>query len=126
MVLVLFMAHTGAIWQFAGFVGEDNTRDELKKAVARRYIWGWVDNIEVSDGDIDHLIIAPAGVFAVDSKWHARKLNSSLLAKDVRSATIAAAKARALCSDHSSDHWTYIPSWSCGALARRTCRQAAA
>ena len=61
MVLVLFMAHTGAIWQFAGFVGEDNTRDELKKALARRYIWGWVDNIEVSDGDIDHLIIAPAG-----------------------------------------------------------------
>jgi hypothetical protein len=96
MVLVLFMAHTGAIWQFAGFVGEDNTRDELKKAVTRRYIWGWVDNIEVSDGDIDHLIIAPAGVFAVDSKWHARKLNSSLLAKDVRSATIAAAKARSV------------------------------
>jgi hypothetical protein len=96
MVLLFFMAHTGAIWQFTGFVGEDNTRDELKKAVTRRYIWGWVDNIEVSDGDIDHLIIAPAGVFAVDSKWHARKLNSSLLAKDVRSATIAAAKARSV------------------------------
>jgi hypothetical protein len=33
----------------------------LKKAVTRRFIWGWVDNIEVLDGDIDHLIIAPAG-----------------------------------------------------------------
>lgn len=123
MVLVLFMA--GAIWQFAGFVGEDNTRDELKKAVARRCIWGWVDNIEVSDGDIDHLIIAPAGVFAVDSKWHARKLNSSLLAKDVRSATIAAAKARSVLRSlkRPLNVHPVVVVW---ALARRTCRQAAA
>lgn len=38
IVLLFFMAHTGAIWQLTGFVGEDNTRDELKKAVNRRYV----------------------------------------------------------------------------------------
>src|SRR4051794_4312098 len=40
LVLVFFMTHTGAIWQLAGCIGEDNTRDELRKAKRRRLIWG--------------------------------------------------------------------------------------
>lgn len=71
MVWSWFMAYDGtAVHQLRGAWGEENTRDELKRARRRRLIWGSVDSIELQVGDIDHLVVTRrSGVVAIDSKW---------------------------------------------------------
>jgi len=96
VVMLVFHAHTGSIWQLAGAWGEDNTSDELRKAKRQGHIWGWVDNVEVADGDVDHLVLARGGAFALDSKWHARDVNGDLLESDARQARRAAERARSV------------------------------
>ena len=96
LVVLAFLANTGSIWQLAGAWGEDNTRDELKWAARRRYVWGSIDNVELANGDIDHLVITSGGVIAIDSKWHASVRNHAGLTEDVRRATAAAAKAKSV------------------------------
>lgn len=96
MVLLLFMAQTGAIWQYAGYLGEDNTNDELKRAARKAIIWGFVENIELADGDIDHVVLAPSGAYALDSKWHARKIDGRTAQRDAASAEDGARKARSV------------------------------
>jgi Nuclease-related domain len=67
----MFLAHDGrAIHQLRGALGEDITRDELKRARRRRLIWGWVDTITLQAGDIDHLVVTRrGGIVAIDTKW---------------------------------------------------------
>src|SRR5690606_126514 len=68
-----------AVWQVRGDLGEVNTRDELKRAKRRRLIWGWVDSITVSTGDIDHLVITRrGGVVAIDSKWRSEAVGTDI------------------------------------------------
>lgn len=71
LLLSAFHAHeVAAINQVRGAWGEDNTRDELRRARRKRLIWGWVDSISVSTGDIDHLVVTRrGGLVAIDSKW---------------------------------------------------------
>ena len=96
MVVLVFLAFTGSIWQLAGAWGEDNTRDELKHAARQSHIWGSIHNIELANGDIDHLVITAGGVIAIDSKWHVSSRDPSGLTDDVRRATAAAAKAKSV------------------------------
>jgi hypothetical protein len=69
-----FLAHDReAIWQLRGAWGEENTRDELKRAKRRRLIWGWVDSINLQAGDLDHLVVTRyGGLVALDSKWRSQ------------------------------------------------------
>ncbi len=66
-----FLTHEReAIQQVRGAWGEENTREELKRARRRRLVWGWVDSIELKAGDIDHLVVTRrGGLLAIDSKW---------------------------------------------------------
>jgi hypothetical protein len=78
-----------AVRQMRGNLGEINTRDELKRAKRRRLIWGWVDSIAVSGGDIDHLVITRhGGIVAIDSKWR-----NDTIGADITRSAIAASKA---------------------------------
>lgn len=62
-----------AIHQLRGAWGEENTRDELGRAQRRGLIWGWVDSVTLSVGDIDHLVVTRGGgLVAIDSKWRTR------------------------------------------------------
>jgi hypothetical protein len=62
-----------AIHQVRGAWGEENTRDELKRARRRGHIWGWVDSVTLAVGDIDHLVVTRhGGLVAIDSKWRTR------------------------------------------------------
>ena len=86
----------GATRQFAGYTGKDITRHEIKKAARRGHVWGWVDNIEVADGDTYLLVLASCGALAIDSQWHATDLTPELLAHDSRKAAHAARRAASI------------------------------
>jgi hypothetical protein len=66
-----FVAHDReAILHVRGAWGEENTRNELKRAKRKRMIWGWVDSLTFVTGDIDHLVVTRScGLVAIDSKW---------------------------------------------------------
>lgn len=87
---LFFLLHTGSVRELSGVYGEDNTRDILRVAKRRRHVWGWIDNLEVQGGDIDHLVATPDGVFAVDSKWHGIDLTELVLRTDATAARRAA------------------------------------
>lgn len=89
----LFLVYTGSTRELSGAYGEDNTRDVLRQAKRRRHIWNSIDNLEIQSGDVDHLVIAPAGIYAIDSKWHATDLTDAALERDVATARAAARRA---------------------------------
>lgn len=78
-----FLAHDAeAIWHVRGAWGEDNTRDELRRAKRRRVVWGWVDSLALPVGDIDHLVVTRrGGLVAVDSKWRSRINDAAEMAR---------------------------------------------
>lgn len=94
LIARLFHMQTGAIWHLAGIHGENNTRDILKGARRREDIFDWIDNVEVAGGDVDHIVVAPSGVFALDSKWHLRSTDDATLSRDTERAVAAARRAR--------------------------------
>lgn len=62
-----------AVRQIRGAWGEENTREELKRAQRRQTIWGWVDSLTVQSGDVDHIVISrKGGLLAIDSKWRTK------------------------------------------------------
>jgi len=67
----LFIAHHNkAIHQLRGAFGEENTRDELKRARRKRLVWDWVDSVTLAAGDLDHFVVPRCGDLVVlDSKW---------------------------------------------------------
>lgn len=79
VIFFAFLIHTEGLQQLAGAWGEDNTAAELEKARKRGLVWGFVNNLEIGNMDIDHVVVAPAGVFAVESKWHFRESRESTL-----------------------------------------------
>lgn len=93
VVFLMYLMTSGAVYELGGAWGEDNTRSELKWARRRGFIWGAVHNIEVGGIDIDHLVLAPRGAYAIDSKWHFGQLHRTALDRDVGRATAGARKA---------------------------------
>lgn len=91
--LLIFLISTGSMYALAGAWGESFTNDEIKTATKRGQIWGAVANIEIGGFDIDHLVIAPGGVFAIETKHHTAKINSSRKSADLDQARDAARKA---------------------------------
>jgi hypothetical protein len=93
IVLLAFLVQTEGIQQLVGAWGEDNTSSELEHAQKLGYVWGWVNNVEVGLEDIDHVVVTPAGVFAIESKWHFREIKDGTMSYDVYGARRAADKA---------------------------------
>src|SRR3954453_7939927 len=56
-----------------GAWAEDWTREELQAAVKRGDAWQVVDNIQLQGGDIDHVLITPRGVLAIETKYYGRE-----------------------------------------------------
>ncbi len=94
MIGLVFLMQSGAIYPLAGIFGENNTRDILKGARRRNDIFDWLDNLEVVGGDVDHVVVTPAGVLALDSKWHLGPTGSAMLTRDTERAVAAARRAR--------------------------------
>jgi hypothetical protein len=94
-VHTIFIA-TGNSSRMYGQWGEQNTRDKLKSARRRGVIYGFVDNVEIQGGDVDHLVLAAGGAFALDSKWHGRTITGETLERDRERALAAARRARSI------------------------------
>ena len=115
LLLCAFHASTGSIWQMAGAWGEDSTTDELRKAKRRGLIWGFVNGVATSTGDVDHVVVTKrGGVVAVDSKYHAQ-LRSDTVQRDLVSAAASARRARLIMLSFGR-RLDIAPSRSCGVV----------
>jgi hypothetical protein len=70
-----------------GHQGEMSTRDVLRRAQRKGTIFGWVDNVELDRADIDHVVVAPCGVLAIETKYSKAKVRP----RDVEAWTAQAA-----------------------------------
>ncbi|GAA1139723.1 nuclease-related domain-containing protein [Nocardioides aquiterrae] len=70
MTVGVLASDPDAIRHLRGAWGEENTREELKRAKRRRLIWDWVDSISLMKGDLDHVVVTRrGGLVVLDSKW---------------------------------------------------------
>jgi hypothetical protein len=64
-----FLFHGKGALLLAASYAEAYTQEEIALAAEAGSVWGAVHNIELGKLDIDHLVLAPAGVFALETKW---------------------------------------------------------
>ncbi len=80
-VLMVAQGWTGAAGTSMGATAEGWTSSELRRFVrrARRRDerWRLVDHIPLAGWDVDHVLIGPGGVFAIESKWSAEGWRST-------------------------------------------------
>lgn len=50
-----------AIWNLRGAMGESNTSEVLKAARKQQVVWGYIESVAVTGGDIDHLVVTRRG-----------------------------------------------------------------
>jgi len=91
--LIMFLVTSGSALTLAGAWAEDFVNDEIKKARKRGHVWGAVPNIEVGGFDVDHLVVAPGGIFAIETKAHTRRISRATASADLEQARESARKA---------------------------------
>lgn len=64
-----FLFRGKAALLMAASYAEAYTQEEIALAAEAGSVWGAVHNIELGQLDIDHVVLAPAGVFALETKW---------------------------------------------------------
>jgi hypothetical protein len=96
MVGLSFLLVYGMTFQVSGALGESNTSDELRAARRRHQVFGFVDNLQTATGDVDHLVVSPAGLLVIDSKWHSHGLAHDRLERDADAAEASALRARGI------------------------------
>lgn len=87
-----------------GGVAESWTSSDLGRLIRTcrpgSEMWRVVDRIPVSGWDIDHVLIGPGGIFAIESKWSAegwhRRWSSERIADAVTAARMEARKVEAI------------------------------
>lgn len=67
-----FLLNGDATFLIAGAMGEGQTQEVLDEAREQGLIWSSVANIEVSRRDVDHLVLTPAGVLALETRWRVK------------------------------------------------------
>ena len=67
MILTWVIQVTGTAPIMMGEQGEQWTASELRKL--RRSGWRLVNHVLLKTGDIDHVLVGPGGIFAVETKW---------------------------------------------------------
>jgi hypothetical protein len=96
MIGLVYLIVYGKTFQLSGVWGEDNTRDVLRSAKRRGHVLGWIDNLEVQTGDVDHLVVTRNGLLAIDSKWHSHGISRATIESDSRRALDSARRAESI------------------------------
>ena len=67
MMAMMIMMATGTAYRSMGAIAETWTAGELRPL--RRHGWRVINHFSLSVGDTDHVLIGPAGVIAIETKW---------------------------------------------------------
>lgn len=103
-----FLLNGDAAFLIAGAMGESHTVEELEEAKKAGLIWGAVMNVEVSGRDVDHIVLTPAGILAVESKWRFQGADARYLAWAVSKAQDGARQARLVLQSKGIDYRTEV------------------
>lgn len=79
---------------YAGALGEGHTNEQLDRAVKAGHIWSYAPNVEANRHDVDHLVLAPGGILALETKWRFRGADQAWLRKVAADAREAERRAR--------------------------------
>jgi hypothetical protein len=94
MIGFAFLLSGDATYLIAGALGEAHTTEELEDARKAGSIWSYVANVEASGRDVDHVVLTPSGVLAVETKWRFRGATETWLRESAVKAESAARQAR--------------------------------
>lgn len=89
-----FTFHGDGAYLLAGNLGEDATIEELVAAKKAGRIWSAVNNVEARGRDVDHVVLSPSGVLALESKFRFKGADARWLAWATAQAHQAARTAR--------------------------------
>jgi hypothetical protein len=81
----------GIRWMHGAWA-EDWTREALRVAVKHKIAWRALDFVPLQGGDIDHVLIAPAGVVAVETKYFGKTTRAGYIDDHVRQAARSATR----------------------------------
>jgi hypothetical protein len=94
MIGFAFLLSGDAAYLIAGALGEAHTAEELEAARKAGSIWSYVANVEASGRDVDHVVLTPSGVIAVETKWRFKGATEAWLRESAVKAESAARQAR--------------------------------
>lgn len=103
-----FLFAGGGALLLAGSYGEAYTQEELDRAIKAGRVWSVVHNIELVTMDIDHLVLSPAGVLALETKWRFKGAHRQWLGVAVEQADATARKARSVLRSRDIGHVTQV------------------
>jgi hypothetical protein len=87
MVLWLAWVPSGLADRSNGALAEDWTAQVVKKSKA---VWAIIPSLKFERRDIDHVVICPGGIVAIETKWHRVAVGKDRLARDAHDAAAAA------------------------------------
>lgn len=88
-----FLFHGKAALLLAASYAEAYTQEEIAAAAEAGVVWHAVHNIELGRLDIDHVVLAPAGVFALETKWRFDNADPAWVHRAAEQARLRAQKA---------------------------------
>ena len=103
-----FLLNGDGAFLIAGWLGESHTIEELETAKKAGSIWGGVNNVEAGGRDVDHIILNPAGVLSIESKWRFKGADDRYLSWAVEKAQHAARQARLILQSKGVDYRTDV------------------
>ena len=103
-----FLLNGDGAFLIAGWLGESHTVEELEAAKKAGLIWSGVNNVEVSGRDVDHIVLTPAGVLSVESKWRFKGADRRYLAWATGKAADAARQAKLILQSKGIDYRTDV------------------
>jgi hypothetical protein len=108
LVVFAFLLNGDGAFLIAGALGEPSTREELESSVKLGYVWSAVHNVEAGGRDVDHVVLTPSGVLALESKWRFRGADHRWLTWAAGEAEEAARKARLVLQSKDIEHRTQV------------------
>lgn len=99
-----FLLSGDAAYLIAGALGEAHTGEELESAQKAGLIWSFIPNVEASSRDVDHVVLTPSGIVAVETKWRFKGASDQWLAYAAAQAEAGARQARLVLQSRGIDH----------------------
>ena len=108
MLFFAFVMQGDGTFLVAGALGESYTIEDLANAKKAGHIWGAVNNLEARGRDVDHVVLTPSGVLAIESKFRFKGANERWLSWATAQAQEAARTTRLVLQSKDIEHRTEV------------------